>query len=62
MFCFCSVAVYALIINGSNTEGFKGSMHITCTLDIAEQVGLSEAQLARIHDYPLAVEAVINYL
>ena len=54
--------MYALIINGSNTEGFKGSMHITCTLDIAEQVGLSEAQLARIHDYPLAVEAVINYL
>lgn len=60
--CFCSVGVYAIIIDGSSsTEGITGSIHITCTLDVAEQVGLSEAQLAEIHDYPLAAQAVINY-
>ena len=52
-----------MIIDGSAvTEGFKERVPVTCTLDIAEQIGLSEAQLARIHDYPLAAEAVINYI
>ena len=61
--CPCSVAVFAIIIDGStSTEGIRGPVHITCSLDVAEQVGLSEAQLAEIHDYPQAAEAVIEYL
>jgi len=55
--------VFAIIIDGStSTEGIRGPVHITCSLDVAEQVGLSEAQLAEIHDYPQAAEAVIEYL
>ena len=61
--CPCSVAVFAILIDGStSTEGIRGPLHITCNLDVAEQVGLSEAQLAKIHDYPQAAEAVIEYL